>query len=370
MRRLKGLFGVAIVGLLTAFAGPPTAEPPADKSRVPASTVTLNGAPITLAKALQKLHKQTGNQVIDARPMLGQAVTDPDRTYPFRFDRKEFWPALEEIARQAKLSVYPQTAERGTVGLAKAAAGEMPVSYDGPFRVAVKSLAAHWDVAAGRNRLPTHLGVTVEITCEPRLRPIMLQAGPGGFQATSGAGQALTVTTGGRKTLRMVGEPAVELPLRVTPLPPRNEPALKELTGEFIVVVPPETAALEFANLRKGEQLKGVKGITGTLDEVRLSDDRWAVTVRLDYPAGALDLESHQAWAVETDASLKPKGVGEAVPLAGPAEVSVVDGGPIRVTYRFRGVKGRPEDFRLHAAVPAPPVRYPVRFRFTDVPLP
>src|SRR4051812_43785550 len=133
-----------------------------------ASKVTIKGQGIRLSEAVQKLQAQSGNAINDLREQMGAEVTNP--ALDLEIADMPFFEALDVVARKAEVTPYFYTGD-GTIGLmAGAPSSSFPVQYSGPFRIALKQIAAVRDFQAGSSSANAQF----EVAWEPRLRPMLL----------------------------------------------------------------------------------------------------------------------------------------------------------------------------------------------------
>src|SRR5262249_39058998 len=111
-----------------------------EDSNLGASKVTIQSQGIRLSEAIQKMEAQTGKAINDLREQMGAPVTNP--ALDLDLMAKPFFEALDVIARKAEVTPYFATGD-GTIGLmAGAPAAGALVQYSGPFRIALKQIAA------------------------------------------------------------------------------------------------------------------------------------------------------------------------------------------------------------------------------------
>jgi hypothetical protein len=189
-------------------------------------------------------------------------------------------------------------------------------------------------------------------------------------RSPNAAGELASVDQGGSTVLRLLGEAAVEIPLRL-PLPPRKQVTLTQLECQFQIQVPPEQLLFTFPRLMPNGQ-QTVKGVSVSINrcDVEPKSGPWTVGITLKYPPGTLELESHQTWAVEGNEIALVDRAGQRIGTKLNREVSIDDGGSIRVNYYFERMTGKPDDYRLEYRAPAAPVTYAAKFAFRDLPLP
>lgn len=327
--------------------------------RITPSLVTLKRRDIRLHDALQELKNQTGYIVLDMRKPFGQPVSNP--ILSLDLDQHPFWQALDDIAKQAGLSIVHRHAADGGIGLQKRQDDDQPVSYSGPFRIAIKDLLSHRSFADGHRSLE----VKLVVAWEPRYQPMLLKLEPQAIMVTREDGKHETAQAGGKGKLALTGL-AGELSIRLT-LPPRSHSKLRLLAGEFVVLVPPGKLQMAFEKPAQG-MTKSEQGVTVKLVRMDTQRQPWTLTVSLQYPAGALDLESHEGGMVNAICYLETEGTR----INSTRSIAPQEGGPIHITYYFDPPEkaAKLADYTLIFQAPATPVRYPLRFKFADVPLP
>lgn len=333
------------------------------------SRVTLQGK-LPLSAAIKRL-EAGGNRVVDLRARLGQEVVDPELTLDVV--NMPFWEALDAVARQAQLRVAPHVdAKTGEPVVGVLAAGgpgvQPPIRYAGPFRIVIRQMTGTRNLEDPNQG---SLSCVVQVACEPRLQPLLLKMGRSSLKVRARSEEANLLELGSIGTIKMLGEAAIEIPLRL-PLPPRELKTLAELRGEFTALTPPRNLTFELPRLTISEKATQ-EGVTVTLSsfQVDRTTRQWHCGLTLAYPPGSLDLESHQTWALERNKVwLRHKQSRKLVETKLNPEIGIDEGRAIHINYTFADVPGTPEDWELVYAAPAPPVAFPVRFVFTDLPLP
>jgi hypothetical protein len=367
MRASRFSLALALLLLPCLHAAVPAEEA---APRIAASRVTLDGE-LKLSAALKKL-ADTGNRIVDLRPRLGQEVTDPTLTLVLR--DAPFWEALDLVAELAHLQVTPHLDAKtgasviGIQAQAEGATSYLPTAYSSPFRIVVKQVAATRNLARPAESTLTY---QVQLTCEPRLQPILLKIGRQSVAASVGGEALKPVDQGGVGVVRLIGEASTELTIRL-PLPPRGTAQFKLLRGEYQALVPPEQLTFELPQLAVGARAEqqGVEATVTSFQNDRAAQ-RWLIGMKLNYPPGTFDLESHQTWALErTQLELRHKQTKTVVRTNLSPEIGIDEGRSFHITYAFAAVPGRPEEWEIIYRTPAPPVLYPVRFEFKDLPLP
>jgi hypothetical protein len=341
------------------------------QSKITASEVTFPRADLTLRQAIAILN-QTGNPVVDYRSRQGQEVTDPVLKLPIM--PLLFWPAVDEVAKQANLRVIPFWEKgKSVVGLLArpegSAAPAFPVQYEGPFRITLVRVAAVHSVTEEIE--PSRLLVTMQVAWEPRYRPLWLNIPGDGVQLTNAAGQTQPVPQLKPQSFQTADEASVTLTVQL-PLPSRMQQSLPELRLRTIVVTPPRQTPFVFSTVSEGQQVRA-DGVTCTLARIERENPRrtW-ITVRLNYPPNTLDLESHQGWVMQANTlTLTPKNGGPPhPPTTTQAEINIREQAGIELRHPVDGLSQPLSAYELRYEAPAPPVKHPLEIRLRNVPLP
>jgi hypothetical protein len=316
----------AILGTACLLAQPGSPGLPAPKRFTPPAEA------LPLSKALDALAQQTGVRVEDR---LGK----PDLTVRLNPHPFSFWQALDRIAEAAGARVEPQPS--GPITLVAAAPNwhRPPLSYDGPFRFALKHVTASRDLETDA----AHYGATVEAAWEPGLLPLFLETRPQGLRLTDDKGNALSGPDAGSSVAPVDGRTSLTFDITLPSLP-RSAARIRSLEGTLSAVIPSKMLTFTFPTLDRlekapadaPERAQTQDGVGCRVGKVVLEKNRWSVQVRLDLPPGGKRLESYQSWVVNNEMWLE----------------------------------GKPEDWRVVYRTPASIVEVPVKFSFKDVRLP
>ena len=319
-----------------------------------------------MSKALAELARQSGTSVEDRRG-------GPDDEIRLDVGPTTFWPALDAlaVAAGARVDLYPRDNQ---VALARRPVGYRPppVSYSGLFRTAVKRVTAARDFETGADTYTALL----EVAWEPHLQPLLLETSPRGLAVRAGGGPLPAREEGstlapvdGRLSL------AFDVPL---PAVPRAAPRLTQIAGKLSAVAPSKMLTFTFDALdrltKDGPARRQTQdGVSCRVTGVVLSAERWTVQVAVDYPPGAVKLESYQSWVVNNEMVLVSRDGTRRLPAAGYVLDSST-GQRAVLAYHFldkgKAVRGRPSDWRVSYRTPAGLVEVPFSFSFEDVPLP
>jgi hypothetical protein len=331
-----------------------------------ASLVTLRGE-MPLSQALAELQKQTGNKIVDFRGKFGQQQTDP----PVKadFDKTPFWAALDRLLDQAGLTLYSYAGQEGCVAFVARENADRErtrrACYSGLFRFEGVRLVATRDL---RNPSQRALHLTMEVTWEPRVAPIVLQVPLAEMRATDEAGKPLPVE-GRESNLEVPVEnsiPAAELQVPLT-LPPRSVARIASLTGKLSALVPGQIETFEFGDLEnpKGTQQQKA-GVTATLETVRKNGDVYEVRLRVKFDQAENALESHRNWVYRNEAYLLDA-AGKRADNAG-LQATRQDENEVGVAYLFdvESLKGCKFVYKTPALI----VKLPVTYELKDIELP
>jgi hypothetical protein len=269
---------------------------------------------------------------------------------------RTFWQNAELVARAAK--TRPDLGgETGPLRFAGPALKAGESSCFGAFRVAARRLRAVADLDTGG----TNYELELDLMWEPRLPVFRASAEPTlnlakddrGTAVTAKAASVSTVTTGARHAAA----------LRLNGLT-RQSVRVAELQGEFRVTA--SRALLPFAFTTPGRQMN--ENVVVALVSFTRVEDRWEVTLDLEYPPGGPVFESFEA-----DAYLA--GNVTVLTTAGkehaPASYELTERGrQTRAVYRFKGLPATVSEYTLRYSTPTPPQEFAVPFTLSDLPLP
>jgi hypothetical protein len=338
------------------------------EQELPPRPVTLQGSELSLDKALTELAKQSGNKVEDRRRTKNEHL--------LMLDLKDvtFWQALDAIAKEAnaQLSLYQRD---GVIALVDGPHRPLPVSYHGPFRVALQRKVLVEDLVADSHNLI----VTLEVAWEPRFRPYLLETIPHSVMAQDDAKRDLAADDGGGKAA-VEGKLAATIDLRFR-APPRSAARLEVLRGEFSITGAGEMLTFMFGSLAQLEkdasarQLRQ-KGVVVKLAKPALADDLWTVEAQLEYPPHGPKFESFQSWIGYNEMSLRKTEGNQRFPNNGGYSVESSTANRAVIRYHFvdkradKLVRGSPSDWQVVYKTPGLLLEVPVPFSFKDVALP
>lgn len=344
-----------------------TLQEQAAKAAAEPSRVTLRGE-MTLSAALAAVQQQTGNRIVDFRGRFGQQPNDPKLTLDF--EKEPFWKAFDVILDQAGMTIYNFSGEAKALAVVARDQAELDRAgravYQGLFRFEVLRVQAIREL---RNPANHALRLTLEISWEPRVSPILLQIPLGDMRATDDAGRVIE-TGSKRANLEVPVEnaiPAAEVQVPLS-LPDRSVNKIVSLQGQLSALVPGEVETFEFSNLGAAESVEQSRaGVTVVLEQVRKNVDVHEARLRVRFDQARNALESHRNWIYNNEAYfIGPDGqrfehVGQQAFRQAENEVGVA-----YLSDRETGLA----DCKFVYKTPAVLIQMPVAFELKDIPLP
>jgi len=344
-----------------------TLEAAASEAAAQPSRVTLRG-PLPLSAALAELQQQTGNRIVDFRRRFGQQPADPSLTLDL--DRMPFWPALDAVLDQAALTIYNFSGESGALAVVGRDPDEQSRAaqavYQGLFRIEVLRVQAIREL---RNPANDSLRLTLELSWEPRVSPILLRIPLADLRATDETGAPLAVGSQ-RASLEVPIEstiPAAEVQVPLE-LPDRRTDKIASFRGRLAALLPGRVETFEFRQLADAKKVEQTRaGVSVILDQVRKNVDVDEVRLRVRFDQARNALESHRNWIYNNEAYfIDPSGqrfehagmqaFRQADNEVGVAYLSDREGGLADCTFVYR--------------TPTLLILVPVEFELQDIPLP
>jgi hypothetical protein len=365
MKRLLLTAGLLLGALGLALVAPAQEGPP---------VVSLAGPNLTLRKALADIQKQTGIVVQDRR---GEDVALPA---DWRLVETPFWQALDRLAETTSSDVFIHGPD-GTIALVKRTAKgqRAPVSYSGPFRVALKRLVLSQDFDAGGATATA----TVEVAWGPPLRPLLLETRPQGLRLVAPDGEHRPERDAGSSLSPVDGLGALvfDVPL---PAVRRAWLSLPRIEGKLTAIAPSKWAELSFGPLDRlgrpdrwyrprASRTARADGIGAHIKEAKLLNDRWTVGLRVDAPPGAERFDTAQSWWASNVLELVSRDGKERMPVSSYYRVNSTARWAdleYHFTDKARLAKTKPADWLVVYRVPASLVEMSLPFVFRDVSLP
>jgi hypothetical protein len=331
-----------------------------------ASMVSLHGSR-PVADTLAELSRQTGNKIKDVRQQMGQEASNPQVSS--NFDKTPFWQALDQTLDQAGLTVYPYAGkdELGIMARAdRALSRSSRASYAGPLRFEATRMDLGRDL---RNQDSSALKLTLEISWEPRLRPITLQQPLADIHAVDDQGKVIPVTEAEGQLERAIDPTGTatefQLPLAA---PPRTAKTIASLRGKIRALLPGKIEAFEFTDLKNAKKVEQHRaGVTVVLDEVRQDGDAWEVRVRVRFENAANALESFRSWIFSNEAYIV--GADNQHTANAGFETTRQTKDEVGIAYKFDLPNG-PGGLTFVYKTPAMLTLVPLEYEFKNLPLP
>jgi hypothetical protein len=339
------------------------------KSAVVASTITLTAKAMPLAEVFAAIEKQTGNRLVDSRQEDGSDPASMSGNVTIEMKDEPFWPAVDKLLDQTGLGVYSYSGENALEIVSRDMQDGKRfgrATYSGPFRLEILEVQAQRNLRQAQRK---SLKLQLEVSWEPRLRPIALSQPIDDVQATTDAGTPLSVSQPDAVLDVEVqdGTQAVELVLSFD-LPPRDVKKIANLRGKLRALVPGRQAEFRFDDVAKAvgkTERKG--GVQVTLDDVRKNNAIWEVHMRMALDEDNHALESHRGWVFQNKSFLVGKD-GEPIDNAG-FETTRQTRNEVGVAYLFDlpdGIEGLTWVYETPAAI----VELPVAYEIKDIELP
>lgn len=332
------------------------------------SRLTLSAQEMELSELFAAIKTQTGNQLSDHREQFGQnAVARP---VTIEIEDEPFWQALDKILDAAEMTTYAFSGE-DNLAIIDRDEGALPraegASYAGPFRIQATTVTARRDLRSSEQQTTR---VELDISWEPRLRPIALTQAVDTLEVTTDEGSKLKVN-GQRESLNVEVQPGSHATEFTIPLelPPRSATKLASFKGRMSALVPGRLVEFKFEDLDKPKsstQSRG--GVNVTLNGVRKNQELWEVHMRLKVESAEAGLESHRGWVFQNLTYLLNK-QGELIDHAG-FETTMQTESEVGFAYFFEIPDDEIADYTWVYRTPAAIVRLPVEFELKDIPLP
>jgi hypothetical protein len=344
-----------------------TLEAAAVEAATKATLVTLDGE-MTLAAAFAALEKQTGNKIIDFRPRFGQQPRAVN--VKLSLQKVPFWQALDQVLDQAGMTVYNFGGEAGALAVVARPDDELPRagrgSYSGLFRFEGAQIEAQRDLRNPANR---SLRLTMEVSWEPRMTPIVLEQPLDQVSAMDENGNPLLID-GQQGKLEVAVQSNIASSNLILPLvlPDRSIKKIQSLSGTMTAMLPGRVETFQFADLAQAKNVEQKRaGVTIILEQVRKNLELYEVRVRVQFDKAANALESHRGWVYNNDAYLLDA-AGQRVENAG-LEATRQDINEVGLAYKFvldNGLAGHTFVYKTPAAI----VRMPVAYELKNIDLP
>jgi hypothetical protein len=330
--------------------------------------VTLEGE-MLLSEAIAAITKQTGNNIVDYRSEFNQQATDPKIKVSFK--ETPFWEALDRVFDEAGMTLYPYSGRENALAMVSRAAGsELPrfgrAAYAGRFRLEGTSIVASKDL---RNPANHNLRLSLELTWEPSLKPIVLIQPIDQLIALDNQGQPLVIA-GSDGTLEIGVEgtvAAADFDINLQ-LPSRDVKQIASLQGKMTAIVPGKIETFEFENISTAKNVVQRRaGVAVVLEGVHKNGDVYDVRMRVEFDKAANALESHRPWVFDNVAYLLTPD-GEQLSYDG-LEETRRESNIAGIGYKFV-LEDEPKGFKFVYKTPAAIMKVPVEYELKNIELP
>ena len=332
-----------------------------------ATHVTIAASDMPLSEFIAALEDQTGNRIVDFREDFNQQATDSKVSLSLKDE--PFWAAIDQLLDATNLGLYNFAGEAALALVAReegAVSRAEPAAYSGPFRFEALQVEAQRNLRQPNQEM---LRLQLEITWEPRLRPIALSQPLADLEVTGSSGEALE-SSFQRPVLDVevqAGSQAAELIIPF-PLPERKTTHIAKLHGKLQALVPGRIAKFRFDDLANaGGTTKRRGGVSVILDAVRQNNVIWEVHMRLRLDEHKDALQSHRTWPLQNLCFVETAD-GEIVDHVG-FETTRQAENEVGLAYLFDlpdGIENTTWVYETPAAI----IRTPVEYELRDIPLP
>ncbi len=360
---LPRVLGVVVpllgLGFLPAFAADPPSAPPVH-------IVSLKTSSMPLDEVLGKLSMESSIPVRAAAEVGMPAIS-------LNLEKVPFWKALDTIATQADARPYLYSRD-GKIVLQKGKRDSgQPISYSGPFRVALQRISAVHNFETGTRDMTA----LVQVAWEPSLLPLYIQTRATQVEIHDGKDRPVEPAQQGSVLVSTTGRMAISLDL---PLPslPRSEAKLALLKGQFLVRAPSKMLTFTLGNVEKLSQgtfpvVLREEGTNCQVNSIMLRNKRWTIDVTYTLPPGGPTFESYESWIGNSQMYLLNQKTRRTV-MATASELEDSSSRRAHIRYHFEDTgnerRGNPGDWTVFYHAPAAITEWPVPFRFTEIPLP
>lgn len=340
------------------------------KRSIEGTTLTLDFTDAPLADVFKEIEKQTGNRLVDYRDELSQPDTEKKVTY--RGEKEPFWKALDSMLDGVQMSPYNDAGDEALAiidrdqGVLRRGGGR--AVYSGPFRIEPTGASSQRGI---RNPDQSGLSIDLEISWEPRLRPIGLSMRSEDLKAVCDDGRPTPVVSGDIVfDVEVQGDSRATDVVASLQLPARTSQKLATVEGRMTALVPGRLAELKFDNLTAAKDVTKRAGeVAVTIERVTKNQALWEIYMRLKVEGSDAGLSVDGGWVFQNTAKLVDK-KGDALDNAG-FETTMQSEDEIGFAFFYELPEGRDlKDYDWVYRTPASVVSVPVDFKLENVPLP
>jgi hypothetical protein len=340
------------------------------EAAVAETRVTLDVTDAPLDEVLATIEKQTGNQVVDYREQLGAEA--PEKKVTLKVEDEPFWSALDRLLDATNMSPYAFGENESSLALVERQEGTQSrvgkATYAGPFRIETTRVGTQRSL---RMADQNNLEVDLEISWEPRLRPVALSQSAEDFKAQGDDG-ADVPTTAQNDVFNVevtAGSHSAEVTAPME-LPARAVKEIASLKGRLAALVPGRLADLRFDKLAGAKDaVQEVGGVKVTLSRVVQNQALWEIHMRIR--VGSIDdsAETSRGWVFQNITFMEGKD-GETIDHAG-FETTMQNDEEAGFAYFFELPEGADiGDYTWVYRTPAAIVNLPVEYEIKGIPLP
>jgi hypothetical protein len=332
----------------------------------------------SLRQTLAEISKQTGNR-LDGDGLPQELLRQTLDSQPVA---TSFWQALDDLAGRLKFRYDYDPAIRG-LKLAPSDSNrpERPpvAGYAGAFRVEAPPAERIRRLAAGRGAEPARsdlVRVTLNVSAEPRLRPLFLQFAAGDFAVRSRNQVDLPPFTPEAKYELALGEGSARVQLDCL-IPGGADVATISVAGKLTCTTAAGNDLIRFADLRTLQNLRETNiarrrgGVTVTLNRVQVltatpGRHELRVSTTVNYDTGGPAFESHRTWMLHNEVFLEDP-AGKPVRLNGGSQTTQQGEGGVAIEYRFVDLPDPLPDYSFVYVAPTMIIDVPIEFEIQSV---
>ncbi len=269
------------------------------------SRITLNVKDAPLAEVLRTISEQTGNGLRDNRENFGDEA--PETLVTISIQDEPFWPAMDRLLDLTGMGIYAYGGEGELTLVARGETASNRVgaaTYAGPLRFEPIRVVSTRGL---RDKQEESLDVDLEISWEPRLRPIAISQPLADLRVVADGGVPLSPRRPEQNLEVEVtpGSQAVELRVSLV-LPDRKTRSIALIQGVLKTLAPGKIATFRFENIgaNAGALLQKQGNATVRLDRFFKNNAIWELRMRLQLDNAGDALASHRGWVFQNTSYL------------------------------------------------------------------
>jgi hypothetical protein len=339
------------------------ADPTADELLKP-TRLTLINAGNNLPAVLKEIEKQTGNTLVDEAARGGEL---PE--WNFSLSDREFWPLLDKFLDAAELDLHSQSSE----GLAIVPRHESRTPrhgqalYVGPFRLEVTRVTSRFDTRyIGEHQA----SIELEVTWEPRLRPLVLTQPVSDLQLIADEKTPVSITEGIADLAAEVVRDSHAIELHVPlQLPGEQLSTISSLKGKIKALMATRTAEFKFDKLGESSNVeKSDGGVSITLSGVRENQGLTELHMQVKFDDSLPESVTLGSWNYQNETYIEDA-EGKRIDHSG-FETSMQSPRELGLAYYFDVPAEKLSKCTWVYRTPAAIVEVPIEFEFKNIKLP